>query len=105
MKKVIILMALIFSMGAIVGAQTIKREGKTYIEQANSKSANEIKTGFTYKDSKGKEYDIYIGVTGSCYINKVSQKTGKAYRKYLGETISKEICASLGRKYTPRNSK
>lgn len=99
-------MALILSMGAIVDAQTIKREGKTYIEQPKSKAAKEeVKTGFTYKDSKGKEYDIYIGSTGSCYINKVSQKTGKTYRKYLGEAVSKEICASLGRKYTPRNSK
>lgn len=84
-------------------AQDVKREGKVYVEQPKAKAAKaEEKTGFTYKDSKGVSYDIYIGTTGSCYINKVS-KNGNKYRKYLGEEVSKEICQSLGRKYTPRN--
>lgn len=29
-----------------------------------------------------------------------SKKSGKEYCKYLGEQISKEICAELGREYT-----
>jgi len=94
---------LVLGMGVAVSAQDVKREGKVYVEQAKSKAGKaEEKTGFTYKDSKGVSYDIYIGKTGSCYINKVS-KNGNKYRKYLGEEISREICQSLGRKYTPRN--
>lgn len=84
-------------------AQDVKREGKVYVEQKKSSAGKaEEKTGFSYKDAKGVSYDIYIGSTGSCYINKVS-KNGNKYRKYLGEEISREICQSLGRKYTPRN--
>ena len=95
---------LVLGMGVTVSAQDVKREGKVYVEQAKSKADKaEEKTGFTYRDSKGVVYDIYIGPTGSCYINKTSQKSGKIYRKYLGEEVSREICQSLGRKYTPRN--
>lgn len=96
--------ALVLGMGVTVSAQDVKREGKVYVEQkkASTKSTEE-KTGFTYKDSKGITYDIYIGSTGSCYINKTSQKSGKVYRKYLGEKISREICQSLGRKYTSKS--
>ena len=84
-------------------AQDVKREGKVYVEQKKSSEAkSEEKTGFTYKDAKGVSFDIYIGKTGSCYINKVS-KNGNKYRKYLGEEISREICQSLGRKYQPKS--
>ena len=84
-------------------AQDVKREGKVYVEQKKSSEAKpEEKTGFTYKDAKGVSFDIYIGKTGSCYINKVS-KNGNKYRKYLGEEISREICQSLGRKYQPKS--
>ena len=86
-----------------LSAQDVKREGKVYVEQKKSLEAkSEEKTGFTYKDAKGVSYDIYIGKTGSCYINKVS-KNGNKYRKYLGEEISREICQSLGRKYQPKS--
>lgn len=86
-----------------LNAQDVKREGKVYVEQKKSSNAkSEEKTGFTYKDAKGVSYDIYIGKTGSCYINKVS-KNGNKYRKYLGEEISREICQSLGRKYQPKS--
>lgn len=101
--RFILVAALVLGMGVTVQAQDVKREGKVYVEQKKSSEAKaEEKTGFTYKDSKGVSYDIYIGKTGSCYINKVS-KNGNKYRKYLGEEISKEICQSLGRKYTPKS--
>lgn len=102
-NRFILIATLVLGMGVTVSAQDVKREGKVYVEQSKSKASKaEEKTGFTYKDSKGVSYDIYIGKTGSCYINKVS-KNGNKYRKYLGEEISREICQSLGRKYTPRN--
>lgn len=86
-----------------IKAQNVKREGKVYVEQKKSSEAkSEEKTGFIYKDTKGESFDIYIGKTGSCYINKVSKK-GNKYRKYLGEEISREICQSLGRKYSPKS--
>lgn len=101
--RFILVATLILGMGVTVSAQDVKREDKVFIEQKKSSSAKtEEKTGFIYKDCKGESYDIYIGKTGSCYINKVS-KNGNKYRKYLGEEISKEICQSLGRKYAPKS--
>lgn len=81
-----------------VNAQNYKKEGNTYIKSSNS-SKSERQTGFLYKDSKGNEFPIYIGNSGSCYIKKISKKTGKEYRQYLGEEISKDICKSLGVEY------
>ena len=52
------------------------------------------KTGFTWKDSKGDEYPVYIAHTGSCFVIKTS-KSGKKYRVYLGEETSEQICKEL----------
>lgn len=86
-------------------AQVVK-QGNVYVEQPKAKGdSKEEKTGFTYKDSKGVEYDIYIGKTGSCYIKKISKKTGNEYKQYLGAEISADICKQLGREYTPKTNK
>lgn len=48
------------------------------------------KTGFTWKDSKGDEYPVYMAYTGSCFVIKTS-RSGEDYRVYLGEEVSKQI--------------
>ena len=58
------------------------------------------KTGFTWKDSKGVVYDIYISSKNSCYILKTSKKTGKQYRQYLPKEVSQQIASELGRDNT-----
>ena len=52
------------------------------------------KTDFTWKDSKGDEYPVYIAHTGSCFVIKTS-KSGEEYRAYLGEEASEQINKEL----------
>ena len=52
------------------------------------------KTGFSWKDSKGDEYPVYIAHTGSCFVIKTS-KSGEDYRAYLGEEVSGQIRKEL----------
>ncbi len=52
------------------------------------------KTGFTWKDSNGDEYPVYIAHTGSCFVIKTS-KSGEEYRAYLGEEASEQINKEL----------
>lgn len=48
------------------------------------------KSDFTWKDSKGDEYPVYMSHTGSCFVIKTS-KSGEEYRAYLGEEVSEQI--------------
>ncbi len=52
------------------------------------------KADFTWKDSKGDEYPVYIAHTGSCFVIKTS-KSGEEYRAYLGEEVSEQINKEL----------
>lgn len=100
MKKIIVLAAC-FTLGLSAYAQDYKREGKEFsqVQQVKEKSSNE-KTGFTWKDSKGQVYDIYISRKNACYILKTSKKTGKQYRQYLPKEVSQQIAYELGRDNT-----
>ena len=60
------------------------------------------KTGFTWRDSKGDEYPIYIAHTGSCFVIKTS-KSGEDYRAYLGEEVSEQIRKELSKSDTRRD--
>lgn len=37
--------------------------------------------------------------TGSCFVMRVSSKTGKEYKSYLGPEISQQICKELNVEY------
>lgn len=84
-------------------AQSYKRSGNTF-EQVSTKNTSNTatKTIYTWADSKGKKYPIFITKNGRCFVNKVSSKTGKEYKYYLEEKISKEICDELGVIYEPK---
>ena len=64
------------------------------IDSENGKFQEFEKTGFTWKDSKGDEYPVYIAHTGSCFVIKTS-KSGEDYRAYLGEEVSGQIRKEL----------
>lgn len=93
-----------FASGSYASAQNVKREGKVFTTVKSVKDTTERKSGFTYKDSKGKTYNIYVGKTGSCYIKRISKNTGKPYKSYLGVEISTQICKELKIPYTPRTT-
>lgn len=60
------------------------------IASENRQIQDFIKTDFTWKDSKGDEYPVYIAHTGSCFVIKTS-KSGEKYRAYFGEEVSEQI--------------
>ena len=101
MKKIIIFAAALF-LTLNINAQEIKREGNTFSKANTTQVVKAKKTQFTWKDSKGIEYPIYVGTTGSAYIIKVSKKSGNEYRHYLGADVSIQVCNALGIEYKPR---
>lgn len=100
-RKIITALFMLAALGA--SAQGYTRSGKTFIAISNEKSRTTISTPttYTYKDTDGKTYPIYVGKTGSCYILRVS-KNGNEYRKYLGKEISAQICKEMGIEYKPK---
>ena len=115
MKKLIILITFIISVIASSNlfAQTatisstgeVERNGNTFIASSKSSKSNAQQTQYTWKDSKGVEYPIYISASGSCYVIKTSKKTGKEYKSYLPKEVSAEICKELNYKKDESNKR
>ena len=105
LRRLLTMLLFMLAVVCVANAQFYERQGNTFV----SKSASSIKTPdkqtkFTWKDSKGKDYPVYISAKGSCYIIKTSSKTGKEYKNYLGPEISSQICKELGREYKGKRS-
>ena len=91
MKKIIITAIMLLSLNVGVQAQSVQRQGNNFTQVSNKKSASkEQKTQYTYTDSKGVKYPVYLSSTGKAFVKKVSQKTGKEYKQYVPE-IGKQI--------------
>lgn len=74
-------------------AQKFNAETKTF-----SKESTVLKTEYKWEESDS-IYPIYITTKGRTYIEKVSKKSGKVYRKYLPEEVSRQICTELNTIY------
>lgn len=105
MHKLILIAILVIASVSASYAQNYTKDGKTYKAEKVEKTSTEIETGFTWEDSKGVQYPIYMGKTGSCYIKKISKKTGNEYKQYLGAEVSVDICKQLGVEYKPTTNK
>lgn len=110
MKTIIIsiIMMLACVNNSNIYAQSIKREGNTFISTSSrgTNKGDTLVTKFTFQDSKGVEYPIIINKgSGSCYVWKKSSKTGKLYKQYMKPEISQAVCKELNIKYTPKNKK
>ena len=91
MKKIIIAAIMLFSLSMNIQAQSVQKQGNNFTQVSNKKpSGKETKTQYTYTDSKGVVYPVWLSSTGKAFIKKVSKKTGKEYRQYLPE-IGKQI--------------
>lgn len=99
MKKILI-MLLLAVMSMNVCAQSYKVEGNTYTSISSKKKVEGKKTPYQYESRDGQKYDIYILDDGRCYTNRVSGTTGKPYRAYLKEEISKDIAKKCNVQYT-----
>lgn len=100
MKYYVILIAflLVFAIIGVYGRDYTKN-GKQFETVKYSSKGKPHQTGFTWKDNKGEVYPIYISPTGSCFVIRISNRTGKEYKQYLGKEISQEICKELGVEY------
>lgn len=94
MKNFVIALICVLGLGLLpfkAEAQDVVRNGNEFVSTKKAKSTKEpIKTIYTYKDSDGKSYPIYLSATGKAFIWKVSKKTGKKYKKYLPE-VTKQL--------------
>jgi hypothetical protein len=94
MKKIIIAAVMLFSLNVGVQAQSVVKSGNTFTQVSNNKGGKsggkETKTQYTYKDSKGNVYPVYLSASGKAFIKKASKKTGKEYKQYLPE-VGKQI--------------
>jgi hypothetical protein len=99
MRKLFLIAILVIASVSASYAQNYTKSGKTYKSEKTVSQSSERETGFTWEDSKGIQYPIYMGPSGSCYIKRVSKKTGNEYKQYLGTEISADICKQLGVEY------
>lgn len=82
----LLIWVIILSVPSDIFAQEVKREGNTFTQvSARSNGSREIPTEYTYVDSKGNSYQVFLSASGKAFIKKVSQKSGKEYKQYLPE--------------------
>lgn len=110
MKKLILGIAIILALFAGCNnakAQSVQREGKTFISQntKGDKTSKDIETSYTWQDKDGNIYPIYLhqyvkgekqGQWGA-YVVRKSKKTGKPYKYYFpnNEEIAAEIMKEM----------
>lgn len=103
LRRLFAIILFIICVGMLANAQnnnSYKCEGTTYSSTGRvAGNTAPAPTSYTWQDSKGNKYPIYMSNSGSCYIIKTSKKTGKDYKSYLGPEISQDICAKLGKEY------
>lgn len=92
MKTLIFILALL--LGGSAGYADLVKEGNTFIEQSVNQQDKELP--FKYKDSKGKEYKLYMSKKGAIYIIKTS-KEGKEYKQYLPKERQEQIRQHLNK--------
>lgn len=80
--------------GLLVFIYSTINKGYLSGNETNSKVDSCIKTKFTWKDSKGDEFPVYMNNRGSCFIIRTS-KSGEKYRAYLGEEVSEQVNSEL----------
>lgn len=106
MKRIVICILMMLATATAWSQQSFTTQGNTYKPTQSVRSitaAKDTVTPYTYEVS-GTKYPIIMGKTGSCYIIRTSKKTGKEYRQYLGEEISRDICSKMGREYKAKKS-
>lgn len=103
-RRLITLLLLVLAIGLVANAQSYTRSGNTFISSTGERD-KAVKTKFTWKDSKGNEYPVYISPKGSCFVIKGKDKNGKDKRTYLGPEISQQICKELGIEYKGKKGK
>ena len=79
---VLILGFLVLSTRGMI-AQNVVMKGNTFIELKDSITYTETKYRYRESGNSHGEHTVYLSKNGKAFIWKVSEKTGKKYRKYL----------------------
>lgn len=106
MRKLFFAAIMLLSLNIGVQAQIV-RDGKTFtVSNKHQKAkADTLITAFEFQDSKGTKYPIIINkVSGRCYVWKTSSKTGKLYKQYMKEEVSREIAKELQIAYKEKSN-
>lgn len=105
MKNIIFAMVMMFC-ALNINAQVV-RNGNTFVQTSSrSTSKDTLVTKFNYEDSKGTTYKIIINRgSGRCYVWKKSGKTGKMYKQYMTEEVSRQISKEYNINYAPKKQK
>lgn len=93
MKKFILCIIAMLTLALPSMGQEVVKNGNVFKAVKSDSVSNrqrETKTTYSYEDTKGVKYDIYLSGSGKAFIKKVSKKTGKEYRQYLPE-VGKQI--------------
>jgi hypothetical protein len=76
--------------GFLVFLYPVTNMGHSSRKTVTTKSDSCIKTKFTWEDSHGNLFPIYMTSKGSCFVIRTS-KNGENYRAYLGKEVSEQI--------------
>lgn len=93
MKKIIIAAMMLLSLNIEIQAQSVERKGNNFTQVTNKggkSGGKETKTQYSYTDSKGRVYPVYLSASGRAFVKRISKKTGKEYKQYVPE-IGKQI--------------
>lgn len=109
MKRILIALAMLLAVtGVSAQDKNYERRGNVFIQKTGARTGTKAEpkaTAYKWKDGKGKEYPIFLSANGSAFVNRVSAKTGKEYRHYLGEQMSREICSEMRIEYKGKSNK
>lgn len=80
----------VFILAISARGQNVVLQGRQFTQVVDSTSlGQDTKTEYTYKDSKGRVYDVYLSKRGKAYIKRVS-RNGREYKQYLPE-VTKQL--------------
>ncbi len=80
--------------GLLIFISSAVNNGHLSEKGMTAKADSSIKSIFTWKDSKGDTFPIYMSSKGSSFIIRTS-KSGEKYRAYLGEEVSEIVNRQL----------
>ncbi len=100
MKKIIYVIIMMIAFTLNVNAQSFNVDGNNYTNVTKGRQSSQgTETPYTWSDRSGTKYNIFVCQNGRCYVNKTSGKTGKKYKYYLNEDISKDVAKKVGIEY------
>jgi hypothetical protein len=106
MKRIVLSLCLMLASMVVMGqTKSYSVEGNTYkptTEKHQSSHKQDTTVTPYFYEVSGQQYPIIMSKSGSCFIGRTSNRTGKYYRQYLGEEVSRDICAKMGVEYKNR---